>query len=317
MNKSMDLKLHHEAVQRALGLGRGTDPGALSELIHLLQMPSAEIRRLAASAIGKLASFGADVTVAVQALAPVALRDANPQAQQYALKALKAYGAAARDHLRDLDDLIVNERRKDYVRRAAHSAAEGIREAIRLEQECVLHKCIRCGRETTADEHSRSQQTFQRSFCDACFDEVFLDRRNFDAKVELNKTITAKAGSLVQSEGERLIANWLTAHCIVYRYDERFRILSGHAIRPDFYLPELDLYIEYWGMDTADYKIGMLKKQQLYQQEGKRLVSLYPADKPRLDAILRSKLELFGYHISTPVSPASASQSESASHHVP
>ena len=140
---------------------------------------------------------------------------------------------------------------------------------------------------------------FQRTFCDGCFDEVFLNRRNFDTKVELNKTITAKAGTLVQSDGERLIADWLTTHGIAYRYDERFRILSGHAVRPDFYLPELDVYVEYWGMDTADYKIGMLKKQQLYQQQGKRLISLYPQDKPQLDAVLRAKLALFGYHVSS------------------
>jgi len=56
-------------------------------------------------------------------------------------------------------------------------------------------------------------------------------------------------------------------------------------------------------MDTADYKIGMLKKQQLYRQQGKRLVSLYPAEKPRLDAILRAKLALFGYHVSAPALP--------------
>jgi hypothetical protein len=172
-----------------------------------------------------------------------------------------------------------------------------MREAVRLEQETARHKCVRCGRETSAQEHTRSQQAFQRTFCDTCFDEVFLDRRNFDTKVELNKTITAKAGTLVQSDGERIIADWLTTHDIAYRYDERFRILSGHSIRPDFYLPELDIYIEYWGMDTADYKIGMLKKQQLYQQEGKRLISLHPSDKPRLDTLLRAKLALFGHHI--------------------
>jgi len=28
----------------------------------------------------------------------------------------------------------------------------------------------------------------------------------------------------VQSEGERLIAEWLTAHGIAYRYDAKFRI---------------------------------------------------------------------------------------------
>ncbi|MCK4565588.1 MAG: hypothetical protein KAU94_13035, partial [Verrucomicrobia bacterium] len=78
---------------------------------------------------------------------------------------------------------------------------------------------------------------------------------------------------------------------IRYRYDERFRILDGYAIRPDFYLPEFDVYIEYWGMDTADYKIGMLKKQKLYQQQGKKLVSLYPKDKPQMREILLKKLE--------------------------
>lgn len=231
------------------------------------------------------------------------MRDPHPQAQQYALKALKAYAGAARDHLSDLDDLAANERVKDYVRRAAHSAAEAVRKAIRHEQENARHRCARCGRETSADEHIRSQQAFQRTFCDACFDEVFLNRRNFDTKIELNKAITAKAGTLVQSEGERLIADWLSAHSIAFRYDERFRILNGHAIRPDFYLPELDVYIEYWGMDTAEYKIGMLKKQQLYQQEGKRLISIHPADKPRLDALLRTKLSFFGYTVHTPGAP--------------
>lgn len=293
----MDKDLHHQTVQRALELGRGTDPAALPELIGLLRFPSTEVRRLAASAIAKLAPFGADPAAAVPALLPVALRDPHPQVQQYALKALKSFGHHAAAHLSDLDDLTHNARAKEYVRRAANSAATTIREAVRLEQENARHRCFRCSREVTPGEHTRSQQAFQRTFCDSCFDEVYLDRRNFDTKVELNKTITAKAGTLVQSDGERLIADWLAAHHIAYRYDERYRILSGHAIRPDFYLPELDVFLEYWGMNTADYKIGMLKKQQLYQQEGKRLISIHPPDKPRLDTILRHKLALFGYTI--------------------
>jgi hypothetical protein len=221
----------------------------------------------------------------------------TPQTRQYALKALKTYGAAAAVYLHDLDDIAVNEQVKDYVRRAAHSTADAIRESVRLAEADAVRRCARCGQAVSADEQARSQQAFQRLFCNRCFDETYLERRNFDTKVELNKTIVARAGTLVQSDGERLIADWLTAHHLAYRYDERYRILSGHAIRPDFYLPELDIYIEYWGMDTADYKIGMLKKQQLYQQEGKHLVSIYPADKPGLDSVLRSKLALFGHHL--------------------
>lgn len=78
---------------------------------------------------------------------------------------------------------------------------------------------------------------------------------------------------------------------IVFRYDNRFRIVKGYAIRPDFYLPEFDLYIEYWGMeDNLDYQIGMMEKKKLYQQAGKRLVSLYAHEKPRLREMLREKL---------------------------
>lgn len=293
MKSTMDRTLHHQYVQRTLALGRATDPSAIADLVGLLKMPSAEIRRLAASAIGKLAGFGADPATAVAALAPVALRDPHPQVRQYALKALKNYGVAAREYLRDLDDLAANPAAKDYVRMAANSAADAIREALHAAAVQAIRKCARCGRVVPAGEYARSQKAFQRVFCDHCFDEVFLDRRNFETKIELQKTIRARDGTLVQSDGERRIAEWLTAHGLAYRYDERFRILDGYAIRPDFYLPEHDVYIEYWGMDTADYKIGMLKKQQLYQQQGKRLVSLYWQEKDQLEKDLAERLAGF------------------------
>jgi hypothetical protein len=158
-------------------------------------------------------------------------------------------------------------------------------------------RCQRCNARVTADEYARSEQMFQRVFCDRCFDEVFLERRNFETQVEINKTIEARDGTVVQSEGERRIAEWLTAHGIVYRYDAKFRIIAEFQIRPDFYLPELDVYIEYWGMDTPQYKMSMYKKQMLYQQEGKRLISVYPQDLPALDHVLASKLRLHGYDV--------------------
>jgi hypothetical protein len=215
----MDLNQHHALAQRALELGRSNDPLSVPELTGMLQMPSAEIRRLAASALAKLADFGADAPSAVASLAPLALGDPHPQVQQYALKALKCYGAAAREHLHDLDDLAANEEKKDYIRRAAHSAASAIREAIRLQATNAQQRCSRCSNLATPDEHTRSQQAFQRTFCDTCFDSVYLDRRNFDTKVELNKTIVARAGTLVQSQSERMLADWFSTHHIAYRYD--------------------------------------------------------------------------------------------------
>jgi len=287
----MDSKSEQRFRERAVELGNSGDPNALPELRELTLSPVANIRRLAASAIGKLAGL-ADAKAAVSALAPL-LRDPKPQVRQYAVKALKSYGTASKDVLPDLRDIAISPVEKDYNHRDAKLAVETIEEALRIEEKQAVHHCQRCGVELAADEFVRSQKAFQRPFCNYCFDEVFLDRRNFETKVELQKKIRAKDGTWVQSDGERLICETLNSENIKYRYDERFRILDGYAIRPDFYLPEFDVYIEYWGMDTADYKIGMLKKQHLYQQQGKRLISLYPADKPRIKEALLEKLEQY------------------------
>jgi hypothetical protein len=263
----------------------------LGELRELLALPSAEVRRLAASAIGKLAGV-ADAQAAVAALLPV-LRDEHPQVRQYAAKALSAYGTAAESALADLKDMASAPHEKDYNRRDAAKAVDVIVEACRVKAANEVRVCQRCGARVDADELARSRKAFDRVFCDKCFDEVYLARRNFDTKVELNKTIRAKDGTLVQSDGERLISDWLSSHSVAYRYDERIRIVEGYAIRPDFYLPEFDVYIEYWGMNTTDYKIGMLKKQKLYQQEGKKLISLSFEDKDRLAEVLSEKLSRY------------------------
>ncbi len=73
---------HQAAMRRVLELGRSGDPAKLSELIAMLSTPSNEVQRLAASAIGKLAEFGADAAVAVASLALLAIKARHPQTQQ-------------------------------------------------------------------------------------------------------------------------------------------------------------------------------------------------------------------------------------------
>ncbi len=284
----MDVANERRLAARAKALGESASPGALSELADLTRSESPLARRLAASALGKLAGI-VDSAASVDLLRPL-LADTHPQVRQYAAKALGAFGQHAAAALNDLRDMWKNAQEKDYVKRSVLTAGKTIREAIRVAEKKAVRVCRRCGVKVSSDEYARSHKAFQRVFCDTCFDEVYLERRNFDTAVELNKTIRAADGTLVQSDGERVVAEFLTERGIAFRYDERFRIVEGFAMRPDFYLPEFDLYIEYWGMDTADYKIGMLKKQKLYQQEGKRVISLHFRDKPQLREILAEKL---------------------------
>lgn len=291
MQSTMDRQTCQRCKQRAIELGHCMDPGVLPELIELLQLPSSEIRRLAATAIGKLFELDTDSETAVAALAPVALRDSYPQVQQHALNALKNYGAAGEKYLDDLDELAVNPQIKDYVSVSAFTAAEAIRKALDLAAENKITRCGRCNGKVAKDEEDRSQQVFQRAYCDKCFDEVFFQHRKRETQIQLKKTIQADNGSVAQSDGERLVAEELAALDIPFRYDNRFRVFNGYSVRPDFYLPEFDLYIEYWNMeDDLNYCIGMLEKKKLYQQAGKKLLTLYSRDKPNLRAKLREGL---------------------------
>ena len=296
MKNPMDRQLEKTLSDRAVTIGREGNIEAFGELLEGLHSSSANVRRLSASALGKLAWLGVNQAAAVAALAPVARSDPHMQTRQYAIKALKAYGAVSQKFLHDLRDIARNPAEKEYLRRDAAAAVDFIDEAVRIKAASAEHHCQRCNSKLTAGEYARSQQAFQREFCDRCFDEVFLQRRNFEMQVEINKTIEAADGTLVQSEGELRIAEWLTAKGLVYRYDAKYRIIAEFQMRPDFYLPELDVYIEYWGLNTPQYKMSMYKKQMLYQQEGKRLISVYPKDLPTLDQLITSKLRLFGFN---------------------
>ena len=288
MNRRQLQAASEQARKRAVDLGEAGDTSAVGELIELCQHAGPTVRRAAASALGKLATDEA-VRAAVPALCELT-RDPHPQVRQYALLALGKVGDEAA--LPVLRDAVNRPDGPDYVLAAAMRAIEQVEAAVRARQESAPAACSRCGRQTTDDERRLSESQFQRVYCGACFDTVFIERRNFDMKVQNQKTILTADRTVVQSRGERQIADWLTAHGVDYRYDDKFQIIQGFAIRPDFYLPRYDVYIEYWGMDTTDYKIGMLLKQKLYQQQGKKLISLYPDDLPELDRKLADALVL-------------------------
>jgi hypothetical protein len=276
---------------RAVELGEAGDPAGLAELGELARHPQATVRRAAASALGKLAPCPG-IGQYVPTLCDLT-RDQHPQVRQYALVALGRIGAESA--LPALRDAAQRPAEPEYNLGAALRAIEAIETAAAARRDFSPAACSRCGKATTPAERDLSERQFQRVYCDACFNAVFIERRNFDMKVENRKTILTSDRTVVQSKGEKQIADWLAARGIPYRYDDKFQIVQGFAIRPDFYLTRFDVYVEYWGMDGTDYKIGMLLKQKLYQQQGRRLVSLYPADLGRLDQALGGALAQLGY----------------------
>nr|ABX77031.1 UvrD-like helicase IV [Vibrio sp. 23023] len=73
--------------------------------------------------------------------------------------------------------------------------------------------------------------------------------------------IRSMKGDKVKSYGELVIANWLFRKGINYQYEAKYRFdvatEEHRQYEPDFYLPDHDIYIEYYGIDengdTAPY----------------------------------------------------------------
>lgn len=106
-------------------------------------------------------------------------------------------------------------------------------------------------------------------------------------------------GELVKSGGERMIADYFFKNKIRYEYEKPATGAANRIIsRPDFYLPDYDVYVEYWGMaDTQDgkerkeYAKGMEWKMARYRENGIRFVSIYPNEIEKLDSVFAKKLK--------------------------
>lgn len=67
---------------------------------------------------------------------------------------------------------------------------------------------------------------------------------------------TIYQGEVVKSHGEKAIANWLYRHGIPYAYERSYPHDTAsqqyRQYRPDFYLPEIDLYLEHYALDAKN-----------------------------------------------------------------
>ncbi len=104
--RQMNIINERKLAARATELGNSVSPHVFDELVALALSPSALVRWLAASALGKLAGI-VPAEPAVRILKPL-LADAHPQVRQYAAKALGAFGTDAEAVLHDLRDMYKN-----------------------------------------------------------------------------------------------------------------------------------------------------------------------------------------------------------------
>jgi hypothetical protein len=93
------------------------------------------------------------------------------------------------------------------------------------------------------------------------------------------------AGDLVRSPPEVRIATELRRRGLRYEYEP---LICGY--RPDFFLPEHGVIIEYWGLDEKDYNQRRRRKTARYLSAGYKLVSLEPGKGISVEEDLRRQL---------------------------
>lgn len=95
---------------------------------------------------------------------------------------------------------------------------------------------------------------------------------------------------VVKSRGELIIANWLFYNGVRYQYEAPYKCETANAefsqYTPDFYFPEIDVYLEHWALDEkgeppADfthYKRDMAWKKALHTKHNTRLLETTMAE---------------------------------------
>ena len=152
----------------------------------------------------------------------------------------------------------------------------------------------------------------------------FETEEEYRSYLKYNPPITLKKET-VKSYGELDIANFLTQNGITYVYEQEYPIDTRTSefgqYYPDFYLPNFDVYIEYFGINRQGevpayfsgkngmsvaqaYQEGIKWKRELHRKNGTRLIEVYAYEKfeeqllPKLEERLKDAGVVF-----TPMSP--------------
>lgn len=168
-----------------------------------------------------------------------------------------------------------------------------VKEPILEEQD--IKKCLLC-----------NEDSGNYLFCKSCFSKhhgktlLFKITCDKNQKLELlNESYeglyVCKDGHIVKSKSERDIDNYLFEHKIAHAYEKALPI-NGEIFKPDFYLKDLDVYIEHWGYDESNKEYTARKEYKIpkYEEKGITLICTYEStDMQDVETSLQIKLESY------------------------
>lgn len=110
-----------------------------------------------------------------------------------------------------------------------------------------------------------------------------------DYRKQWPNNIQCEDGHYVRSKAEKIIDDWLYHHDIVHAYEKSVYMKTNPSdvVLSDFYIPKIDVYIEYWGLkNNQDYENRKRYKIYLYEQNNYKRIDLDETHINRIDDVL-------------------------------
>ncbi len=107
-----------------------------------------------------------------------------------------------------------------------------------------------------------------------------------------NKQYKCANGMYVRSTQEKIIFDELYRRNIKCEYEKPFPYKKDDGtvaeLHPDFYLPELNLYIEHWGIPKTDPQYAEMKKykERIFNAHKARVVGTTPDDLKDIESVI-------------------------------
>lgn len=101
-------------------------------------------------------------------------------------------------------------------------------------------------------------------------------------RIETPAIATTEAGPRVRSKLESYCVDYFHQHGISFHY-EPLLLLAGRKYRPDFYLPDFDLFVEICGYSHMPFYVDRIEeKRKQYIERGLKAVFIVARSKPEL-----------------------------------
>jgi len=100
----------------------------------------------------------------------------------------------------------------------------------------------------------------------------------------------AKDGHITKSYGERYLDDWLHEH-LLYKHEYNYRVQRAKRdVLCDWYIPKIDLHIEFWEKKASGDPRAIEIKQKFYEDHSLRAIDIHENDLQVADRIIPARI---------------------------